>query len=211
MQELDELNAITDALIGPNGCPWYQEQTLQSLRQYIVGEVYELVEAIDLDDDEKILDELSDLLFNLNFICRLCEKEKQFTLQNVIKNVCAKLIRRSPHVFDDKKASTPDEAAQLWAEMKKKEKNASERSSVIDGIPKELPTIARATKVLKSIDQTHYKREGILDGEEEEAGFLLLEVIDDIRCRGIMPEQALRKVLTKLESEFRQWEKKNES
>lgn len=101
MREFDELIEIIDRLLGPDGCPWDKEQTLQSLRSSVLEEVCEVIEAIDLNDNAHIKEELGDLFFNTIFLCKIAEKEKRFTVTEILKELNEKLIRRHPHVFGE--------------------------------------------------------------------------------------------------------------
>ena len=122
MKEFTDLLDLTDTLLGPNGCPWDQEQTFESLRKSVVEEVYELVEAVDEGCRQKILEELGDLAFNFIFFCKLGEKEGAFSTEDVLKAIYEKLVRRHPHVFGEAKISTTTELIEQWERIKSQEK-----------------------------------------------------------------------------------------
>src|SRR3990167_8148889 len=105
MEEINHLLGIADQLLGPNGCSWDKEQTLFTLQPYLLEEVHEIIEAIDLLDFEKISEELGDVLYALVFVVKLSEKEGHFTMNEAVAGVCEKLIRRHPPVFGDVKVS----------------------------------------------------------------------------------------------------------
>lgn len=133
-------------LRSPGGCPWDVEQDHASLRRCILEEVYEVLEAIDQKDSELLREELGDLLLQIVFHARIAEEYGQFSLQDVIDDLVAKLIRRHPHVFG---SLTVEDAAEVlinWEAIKREEK-AKERKSVLDGIPPELPALLRAAKL----------------------------------------------------------------
>lgn len=122
MKNFNDLVKLADTLLGPQGCPWDKEQTLDSLKKYILEEANEVVEAIDNKDFENLKEELGDVLFNIVFMSKLAEQSKKFDINDVIENVTKKLIRRHPHIFGDKKASSAQEVKDIWSEMKKEEK-----------------------------------------------------------------------------------------
>ena len=120
--ELSALRATLRELRGPNGCAWDQSQTHESLKKNLIDETQELLEALDGDDDEHIVEELGDVLLQVMFHAQLGEEAGYFNIDDVIRTLNEKLIRRHPHVFGDLKASTPEEAHAIWLEMKKNEK-----------------------------------------------------------------------------------------
>lgn len=201
-KELTALLETIDRLLGPDGCPWDKEQTLQSMRSSLVEEVYETIEAIDCNDNRMIEEELGDLLFLVFFLGRLAEKEGRFTLQDIAKHVDAKLIRRHPHIFGDAKVNNSEAVLRQWDEIKRTEKK---HESVLDGIPKDLPTLARAHKAYKRMAKKGFIPEKLVDGSEEElAGDSLWLTVKDFASRGIEAEQALRKRLSQIERQFRE-------
>lgn len=215
MKELDELIKIIDRLLGPNGCPWDRVQTLHSLRSSVLEEVCEVIEAIDLDDNAHIKEELGDLFFNVIFICKIAEKEKRFTLHEILKELNEKLIRRHPHVFGEgKKINTVDELYEQWDKIKKSEKGKEIRKSALDGISKHLPALARAQKSLQRMKKSNYhavfpKIEHITLKDEQELGRHLLSLVSQAQQYGLNAEHALRKALAQLEKDFLQYEKKH--
>lgn len=203
MKEFDKLLVIADALHGPNGCPWDKEQTFQSLRPHVLEEAHELLEAVDEDDAEKMVEELGDVLFQIVFFGKLGQKTKRFTLEEVIRNVSEKLVRRHPHVFGDVKADSSDEVIQHWERVKSEEKK--DRKHPLEGIPKTLGALARAQKVVdkmirKEIDFP-YKEEKA--STQESIGDQFLDLIIQAQQEGIDAESALRTALKKYESLFK--------
>ena len=146
-----ELLEIMRRLRAPDGCPWDQEQTHQSIRLHAVEEVYEMIDAIETGDDVELCEELGDLLLQVIFHSRLGEERGVFDFLQVTKTICEKLIRRHPHVFGDVKVENVDAVWKQWESIKRKEKEGShrERISALDGIPKGLNGIQRAQKALK--------------------------------------------------------------
>lgn len=215
MREFDELMEIIDRLLGPEGCPWDREQTLQSLRSSVLEEVCEVIEAIDLNDNAHIQEELGDLLFNAVFLCKIAEKEKRFLVVSILKELNEKLIRRHPHVFGEgKKIHTVDELYEQWNRIKKEEKGKEIRKSALDGISKHLPVLARAQKVLKKLEKASYPTqvsETVLPAinHEKELGEHLLSLVKLAQEKGLDAEHALRSALAHLEKDFLLYEKKH--
>lgn len=210
MKEFHQLIDVIDKLLGPGGCPWDREQTLPSLRKYVLEEVHELIEAIDLEDREKILEELGDLFFNAIFFCKVAEKEGYFSTPDVLTQITNKLIRRHPHVFGDAKISTTAELEVQWKKIKDQEKGQEKRKSALDGIPPGYPALARAQRVVNSMRKAKYpqKPEASRTSFHDEAslGKILLELTAQADALGIDAELALKSVLSKEEKTFRHWE-----
>ena len=144
--DLVELTDVMATLRSPEGCLWDIEQNHKSLRKYIIEEVYEVIEAIDLQDSELLCEELGDLLLQIVFHARVAEESGEFSMQDVIDGVTEKLIRRHPHVFGEINVKDAGEVVLNWEKIKKAEKNG-QRDKILDGIPKDLPGLARASKL----------------------------------------------------------------
>ena len=209
MDEFNSLIYTLERLLAPDGCPWDREQTLPSLRHTLVEETFEVIEAIDLNDDRLLEEELGDLLFNVVFLCKITEKEQRFTLQDVLKHVVAKLVRRHPHIFGEVRLKTSEEVLKQWEQIKHSEKKG-QRQSALDGIPKDLPALARAQKVAKKLANKHFIPQQDALSAEEQAGEDLWKAVQNIAKQGIQAEQALRKRLLQIETEFRSWEQQQE-
>ena len=151
-QGLAGLVAIMDRLRDPGGCPWDREQDYASLRRFLLEECYEVVDALDRADLSALREELGDLLFQIVFLSKLGQEDGAFTLDDVIRGIADKLIRRHPHVFGSAIADTPEQVEQNWERIKREEK-AGERTpdagspSVLDGIPDALPATLRAQRM----------------------------------------------------------------
>jgi len=147
---LARLVAVMDALLAPDGCPWDREQTLETLKPFLVEETYEVLDAIDHGTPAEHCDELGDLLMQIVFQAALRRAEGGFAIDDVVASICDKLIRRHPHVFGDASASTPEQVLVQWNEIKKAEKaeraakKAAEQHRVLAGVPPALPALARA-------------------------------------------------------------------
>lgn len=212
MRAFDELIQILERLLGPDGCPWDQAQTLHTLRTSAFEEVCELIEAIDLNDNAHILEELGDLFFNVTFLSLVAEKEKRLVFNHVLEELNAKLIRRHPHIFGEgKKIHTLDELHHQWESIKKEEKGKENRVSVLDGISKTLPSLARAQKILGKIKKTSYEmswsKEHLHVDDEKTLGQHLLSLVQLAQEKNIDAEQALRNALAHLEKDFLDYEK----
>src|SRR3954452_4662403 len=148
---IDELLGIMARLRSPTGCPWDREQDHRTLRFHAVEEVYELIDAIEAGDDHEMLEELGDLLLQVVFHCQLARERGAFDFDAVARNISEKLIRPHPHVFGEGDAKTVDEVWAQWDKIKKAEKagTKNERPSALDGIPKHLPALMYAEKLVK--------------------------------------------------------------
>jgi len=140
-------------LRSPDGCPWDREQTLASIKPYTLEETYELLEAIDSDDNDAIAEELGDVLLQVVLDAQIAADEGRFGLIDVIDRITDKMIRRHPHVFGDAQAETPGDVRTHWEQAKGEEK---ERASVLDGIPLDLPALARAARITKKAARVGY-------------------------------------------------------
>jgi tetrapyrrole methylase family protein/MazG family protein len=221
--DLNELIAIMSALRGENGCPWDKDQTRESLKPFIVEEAYEVLEAIDDKNPEAIKEELGDLLFQVVFQCQIAKERGEFEMADVIEKIGKKMIARHPHVFGDADYKTSAEVLVHWEEQKKKE--GKQRESILDGVPKELPSLLRAHRLQdrasrvgfdwQSVDDVMQKleeelaefREALQRKKEEEIedelGDIFFVLVNVSRFVGINPEDALRKTISKFISRFR--------
>lgn len=148
MKEIDRLLDVIKTLRGENGCPWDKEQTVQSMASSLIEETYELVEAIESNNNEDLQEELGDLLFLTLFISVMGEQEKRFQLDAVANGIADKLIRRHPHVFGDLSESNVDNIIVNWEAIKRSEKKNHKRKTPYDGIPAGLPEVQRLFKIL---------------------------------------------------------------
>jgi XTP/dITP diphosphohydrolase len=217
MTNLDELIATANKLRAPGGCPWDAEQTHQSLTKYLIEECYELVEAIESGNREQILEELGDVLYQVVFHSDLAQSGslgESFSIQDVAELSTKKMKGRHPHVFgtpeelERYKANSGDEVMQNWDAHKQREK--PERESVLDGIPKALPSLMLADKVIGKAQTL-----GVLGTEEpasieisdeDQLGALLLALVLAAKSKGLDAERALRESVRELEVEIRQFE-----
>jgi tetrapyrrole methylase family protein/MazG family protein len=142
---IDRLREIVAKLRAPDGCPWDREQTHATLKPHLLEECYELIDAIDDQDDEALLEELGDILLQVVLHAQMASEEGRFHFDQIADRIADKLVLRHPHVFGDNKLSTSDAVLRQWDAIKRSEKQ--ERKSIIDGIPRTLPALAKAQKV----------------------------------------------------------------
>ena len=122
MKNFNELLELADILLGEGGCPWDREQTFDTLKKYLIEEAREVIEAIDSKDWDNLKEELGDVLYNIIFIAKLAEYNNIFNINEVIDGIHKKIIRRHPHIFEDKKNISSSEVKKLWNEIKIEEK-----------------------------------------------------------------------------------------
>src|SRR5512134_2157957 len=158
---INDLLRVMARLRAPDGCPWDREQDHMTLRRHAIEEVYELIDAIEAGDDHEMAEELGDLLLQVVFHCQLARERGAFDFEQVARHITDKLISRHPHVFGDAKAKTVDAVWTQWEQIKRAEKRGTRhhRPSVLDGIPKHLPALLRAEKLVKKA-----RKAGLLDG-----------------------------------------------
>jgi XTP/dITP diphosphohydrolase len=217
MTNLDELIATANKLRAPGGCPWDAEQNHQSLTKYLIEESYELVEAIESGNREQILEELGDVLYQVIFHSDLAQSGSlgdSFSIQDVAELSTKKMKGRHPHVFgtpeelERYKANNGEEVMQNWEAHKQREK--PERESVLDGIPKALPSLMLADKVIgkaQSLGVLGTEEPGSIEiADEDQLGALLLALVLAAKSKGLDAERALRESVRELEVEIRQFE-----
>lgn len=234
MKEIDELIEITARLRSKNGCNWDKKQTYESLKEFIIEEAYEVVDAVESKNFEHVKEELGDLLFNIVFYAQIASEDEKFSIGDVAKDISEKLIRRHPHVFNVPANLTPDEVLANWNKIKQQEKiNNPKPDSVLDGIPKSLPSIIRAEKLQKSAGKVGFDWKNVEDVKkklqeeiqelykeiekssnadnqnkiEDELGDVLFSVINLSRFLKISPEVALNRANLKFTSRFQFIEK----
>lgn len=164
----EDLVQIMARLRGEKGCPWDREQTPDSLKPYLIEEAYEVIEAIEAGADEKVREELGDLLLQIVFHAQIASEEGRYTIWDVIWEVYEKLVRRHPHVFGDVLAETPEKVLKNWEAIKQREE---EGRSVLDGVPSSLPALLKAQRVQTKAGRVGFdweEAEGALEKAREE-------------------------------------------
>jgi MazG family protein len=143
--QIERLRQIVERLRAPDGCPWDREQTHESLKPHLLEECYELLDAIDTQDDGELKEELGDLLLQVVMHAQMASEQHRFTLDDVAEVTADKLVNRHPHVFGENRLPNSDAVLRQWDAIKRGEKH--QRKSVLDGVPKNLPALAKAQKV----------------------------------------------------------------
>ena len=232
VEEFVRLIEIVALLRSPGGCPWDREQTIDSLKPFVLEETYEVLDAIDRHDHAALCEELGDFVFEAVFLAQLEADAGHFTIADSLKAIADKLIRRHPHVFGrDQGAPALDSAGQVrerWEEIKAQERGASARpQTLLSGIAPSLPALLRAyhiglraasvnfdwartsdvvDKIREEVDELRdvVRSEGDVDQAraEEEMGDLLFAIANLARKLGIEPETALRKANDKFTKRF---------
>ncbi|MCY3558966.1 MAG: MazG family protein [Chloroflexi bacterium] len=190
-QAPDGVRGVMDRLRDPvDGCPWDNAQTHESLRPHLLEETYEVLEAIAAGDPAELCEELGDLMMQVVLHAKLAEQAGEFTLDDVSEGIRAKLVRRHPHVFGDGTADTPKLVEGAWERLKARER--PHRESVIDGVPRTLPALARAQSILGRAERNGFGRDAALSAS---FGERLLDLVQEARELDVSAEDALRDAL----------------
>ncbi|MEK4800276.1 nucleoside triphosphate pyrophosphohydrolase [Oceanobacillus sp. FSL K6-0118] len=225
----DNFREVMRKLRAPDGCPWDREQTHESLKEHSIEEIYELIEAIDNQDDEGIIEELGDIFMHVMLHSQIGEDDGYFTIDDVIRGVTNKMIFRHPHVFGNVLVDSSEEVTKNWEELKKQEKG-DKRKSTLDGVPKPLPALLKAYKIQKKAAKVGFDWDQVsdiwakLDEEikevkeviakndreemEKEFGDVLFVLANLTRFYKINPEIALERTNQKFTSRFTYIEEK---
>lgn len=147
--DFSSLVRVMALLRSENGCPWDKEQTHESIRANMIEETYEVIEAIDNKDPVLLREELGDALLQIVFHARISEEAGEFAIDDVIHDICAKLIHRHPHIFADVQAETSEEVLTNWEAIKTEEKQRVGLTGTIASVPPALPALMRAQKMVK--------------------------------------------------------------
>ncbi len=205
MKKFDELLEIAAVLNGPNGCAWDRKQTFTSLQPYVLEEAHEVMEAVDSDQDEKIIEELGDLLYTVIFYAKVAQRLGRFSLEDIVSCEMDKLIRRHPHVFGDLKIESEEDLEKNWDKIKASEKGKEKRSHAFDGIPITMPLVAKAQKIIRIMLKNGYplfSDRCHKNYSEKDIGQELLHLIWSAENSGIDAETALRRSLSSYEDKF---------
>lgn len=228
-ESFQELYRILNRLRAPDGCPWDRKQTQKSMASLILEEAYEAADAIEREDAEKVEEELGDLSMNLLMTCLIAEEEGCFRTAGVFKKISRKLVHRHPHVFGDEGPMDEDRFLDRWEEIKREERREKrEDPSAAAGIPRTMPALLRAVRLLEKIKRTgadlSFLRDprgkacrfveqcfsstgpGDRSGGQEMLGKLLVALVLCCIEKGLNPETALRSRLDRMEGAFRKLE-----
>jgi MazG family protein len=220
---MEHLVNVMFTLRSENGCPWDRAQSLDDLRQYVLEESYEVLQAMDQKNLSSLKEELGDLLFQVVFLSQMMQEENAFSLNDVLRTVTEKMISRHPHVFGESSASSPEQALQNWESMKDQQKATRKGAdrSILDGIPFPLPALQQAlmisTKavrvgfeweteqdVWKKLEEEfqEFQKAGNHKEKMEEFGDILFTMVNIARKHKINPEDALRQANHKFRQRF---------
>lgn len=236
--DIRRLLEIMARMRGAGGCPWDREQTLDSLKQYLVEECYELVDAIESGDADKHREELGDLLLQIVFQAQIRQEQGRFAFKDVVETICEKLVRRHPHVFGTTRVSGAKEVLKNWEAIKAREKQgkrsgtgaATPPRSLVEGISRHLPALHKAHEIQKRAARVGFDwsqvRDVIAKIEEElaevkkalaagrrarikdELGDLLFAVVNLSRFQGLNAEEALESTIRKFVRRFQAMERR---
>jgi len=224
LQAFDRLLTIMDEL--REQCPWDKKQTMQTLRHLTIEETYELGDAILDNDLDEVKKELGDLLLHIVFYAKIGSETKDFDIADVANSICDKLIHRHPHIYSDVEVANEEEVKQNWEKIKLKEG----KSSVLEGVPKSLPALVKASRIQEKVagvgfdweepNQVWEKVEEELqefksevenanqDKMESEFGDVIFSMINYARFLKINPENALERTNKKFTKRFQYLEQK---
>lgn len=228
MKQMDQFVEVIKKLRSPNGCPWDQKQTFQTLTPFIVEEAYELVDAIQHHTPVEIQEELGDVLLQVVLHSVIAEEQNLFSIESVIQTVQDKMIRRHPHVFSDTQVKGVEEVWANWEKIKKTEKQSgNELVSAMDSVPITLPALMEASKLQKKASRLGFDWPDIKGPVEklteelaeiqvelnkepihpeqltEEIGDLLFSIVNVCRKLDVNPEEALKKSNRKFKDRFK--------
>ncbi len=230
-EAFERLVAIMDRLRSPGGCPWDREQTLATLRPYLLEEAYEVLEALETDTPREHCEELGDLMLQIVFQSRIRQEDGHFTVADVCDAISDKLERRHPHVFGDAVAEDAAAVVRNWSDIKAQERagKATKDPSALDGVPAALPALQRAARigdkaaaagfdwrepkgVLEKLDEETRELKAALEAQDaqgiaDEMGDFLFTVVNLCRHLGVDAEAALRGTTGRFERRFREMER----
>lgn len=226
--DINDMLEIMRILRSENGCPWDREQTHKSIRKDFLEEVYEVVEAIDLEDTALLREELGDVLLQVVFHSRIEEEKESFCFDDVVNEVCQKLVIRHPHVFGDVVAETSDEVLKNWNDIKQQTKGQETYYETLESVCTALPALMRAQKVGKRAERAGMDFENVskviecLESEieelkaavaggnqaeiEDELGDVLFSCTNLARHTNCDSEEALTRATEKFMRRFRETE-----
>jgi tetrapyrrole methylase family protein/MazG family protein len=224
MNEFDTFVEIIARLRAPDGCPWDREQTHVSLRENLLSECYEALEAIEEGDPDKLCEELGDLLLQIVLHAQIAADDGEFKIGDVVEGISRKIVHRHPHVFGDGRAKDAKEVMQNWEALKREERE--EDTSMLDGVPGNMPSLGYAYEVQRRAARVGFDwedTEGVIDKlveevkelreagsrveKEQEYGDLFFTLANIARRDGIDPEAALRQANRKFYRRFAYMEK----
>ena len=219
----DTLEKIVARLRAPDGCPWDRAQSHASLKPYLIEEAYEVLQALDEENTDKLCEEMGDLLLQILLHAQIAKEAREFSISDVIKSISTKLIRRHPHVFGQSTAANAEEVVLEWEELKQNERK--EDDSLLSGVPKCMPALSYSHSIQRRVAGIGFdwkEFEGILDKLTEEIrevkeaatqkekvhefGDVLFALVNAARWQGVDLEEALRLANQRFSHRFRYME-----
>ncbi len=228
-REFRDLKDIVSRLRGDDGCPWDKEQDFSTIKNYLLEETYEIIQAIQEGDYENLKEELGDVLFQIIFLAELADEKGHFDIFDAISHACNKFVSRHPHVFKDdadladKKGLSSDDVIKLWDGIKRAEKKGREKD-ILNGVSLSLPALIRAHEISKRASKAGFDWEdsgGVIDklseevdelkaavtagdtgGIEDELGDILFSIVNLSRFLKVNPENALNRTINKFIRRF---------
>lgn len=175
--EFERLLDLVKRLRAEDGCPWDQEQTPATIKRYLLEEVYELMDAVDHHRAEQVADELGDLIFMTIFLAHLYGEQDQFQMEQVLRRVGEKMVRRHPHVFGNRKVDSARDVKLNWEEIKRQEKPQKPLAALLSDVPRALPALMRSYRTLSRLGRTLRRplRQDILRAEMSHSFSALLQ------------------------------------
>ncbi len=211
-EDLGKFESLVDIIAmlrAPDGCPWDRKQTHKSLREHLLEETYEVLEALDKEDAAELCEELGDLLLQIILHAQIASEAGEFRIQDVIRGINTKLIHRHPHIFGSAEAHTAEEVAANWQALKKEERG--QETSILAGVPKNMPALAYSQSMQRRAAQVGFDwkdDKGVIEKVAEEVkefreaqdpvekgrefGDILFTLVNFARRQGIDAESALR-------------------
>ncbi len=220
---LDRLREIVARLRSPDGCPWDREQTHESLKPHLLEECYEVIDSIDSKNDTELKEELGDILLQVVLHSQIAAEDFRFDFDEVASLIAEKLVHRHPHVFGTNRLPDSEAVLQQWDSLKRLEK--ANRQSILDGVPKALPALARAQKLQtkaarvgfdwsdadgawrKVLEEVNEVAAASNDELAEEIGDLLFAIVNFVRKNKLDAEQILNRATKKFHDRFREMER----
>ena len=223
-EQFGDLLEIMRRLRSPEGCPWDREQTLESLRRYLIEETYEVIDAINRRDWTGLVEELGDLQLQVVFQAEIARSEGWFDIQAVLEAINSKLVRRHPHVFESESLATAADVTQRWEQIKQQEKPQSKSAGLLDTVSRHQPAMLEAHRASKLAANAGFdwqqfedmgdklaeefrelveaRRSGDAGRVEDEVGDLIFMAVNVARFSGVDPELALKRANSKFRQRF---------
>jgi len=204
VEQFTALLELARRLNSPDGCPWDLKQTFATLQPYVLEEAHEVVDAVDRGDDQQIVEELGDLLYTVLFYAVLGEKQGRFSMEQILETIHEKMIRRHPHIFGEKNGATSDEVEKQWEKIKKEEKKEAAPKSALEQLPKTLPELVKAQKIVRKLHRAGHPQFIEKNGSktEEELASAFLDLVWKAESSGLDCEGMLRRTTIAYDKEL---------